>query len=67
MIEEIKGRKIRHALGEMRAADQERLADILIRVRRIGLDRPAVKEVDIDRVIMTGSYPTAIDALIVVS
>ncbi|MEJ2716818.1 MAG: hypothetical protein P8182_06715 [Deltaproteobacteria bacterium] len=67
MIEKIKERTIVHAMGEMRAADRERLADFPIRVRRIGLDRPAVKETDIKRIIMTESDPIAIDALIVVS
>jgi succinyl-CoA synthetase beta subunit len=67
MMQEIKGHKILHAIRGMMAADQEKLAEILIRVGQIGLDYPAVKEIDINPLIIAGSDPIAVDGLVVVS
>jgi succinyl-CoA synthetase beta subunit len=67
MMREIKGHKILDAIRGMMAADQEKLAEILIRVGQIGLDYPAVKEIDINPLIIAGSDPIAVDALVVVS
>ena len=51
----------------MPAADVDQLADILIKVGAIGVDHPYVKEIDINPVILAGSKPVAVDALIVLS
>jgi acetyl-CoA synthetase (ADP-forming) len=67
MMEEIKSRKILEAVRGMPAADRHRLADILIKVGEIGLENERVKEVDINPLILAGSRPVAVDALVVLS
>jgi acetyl-CoA synthetase (ADP-forming) len=65
MIQEINGRKI---LGEVRGlppADLDQLAQILINLGRIGLEQEKVQEIDINPVILDGSRPVAVDALVV--
>jgi len=65
MMRDIKGHKILEAIRGMEAADLDILADILIKVGRIGLENEKVKEIDINPVILSGSKPVAVDALMV--
>jgi len=65
MMEDIKGRKILEAVRGMEAADRGMLSEILINVGRIGLEHDAVKEIDINPVIISGTKPVAVDALVV--
>jgi len=65
MMSEIKAHKILDAVRGMPEADRDLLADILINVGRIGLENDAVKEIDINPLILSGSKPIAVDALIV--
>ncbi len=65
MMHEIKAHKILEPIRGMPAADQEALAQILITVGRIGLEHEAIKEIDINPVILSGSKPLAVDALVV--
>ena len=65
MMQDIKGHKILDAIRGMEAADKDMLVDILINVGKIGLENEAVKEIDINPVILSGSRPVAVDALIV--
>ncbi|MDZ7699734.1 MAG: acetate--CoA ligase family protein [Deltaproteobacteria bacterium] len=65
MMGEIKGHKILDAVRGMPAADRETLAHMLINVGRIGLEQNSIKEIDINPVILSGSRPLAVDALIV--
>ena len=65
MMQEIKARKILDSVRGMPAADLDKLSDILIRVGIIGLEQEAVKEIDINPVILAGSNPVAVDALVV--
>jgi len=65
MMREIKGHKILDAVRGMPAADIDALADILIAVGRIGLEKDDVKEIDINPLILQGSKPVAVDALVV--
>ncbi len=65
MMKEIKAQKILEAVRGMPAADVDMLADILINVGRIGLENEQVKEIDINPVIIAGSRPVAVDALII--
>ncbi len=65
MMHDIKGHKILGAIRGMAPADMEMLADILIRVGRIGLENKAVKEIDINPVILSKGKPIAVDALVV--
>ena len=65
MIGEIKTQKILEAFRGMPAADIDRLADIVIKVGNIGLEQANIKEIDINPIILSGSGPVAVDALIV--
>jgi hypothetical protein len=49
----------------MEAADLDMLAEILINVGRIGLEQEKIKEIDINPLILRGSKPVAVDALVV--
>ena len=65
MMHDIKGYKILENVRGMEAADLDMLADILINVGQIGLENEKVKEIDINPVIISGSKPVAVDALVV--
>jgi len=65
MMKDIKGYKILEAVRGMEAADLDALADILIKVGQIGMENEKVKEIDINPVIISGSKPVAVDALVV--
>ncbi|HUU81467.1 MAG TPA: acetate--CoA ligase family protein [Acidobacteriota bacterium] len=67
MMQDIKARKILGAVRGMPAADLDQLADILIKVGTIGLENPQIKEIDINPVILAGSQPIAVDALVVLT
>ena len=67
MMSEIKAHKILDEVRGMPAADRDLLADILINVGRIGLENDAVKEIDINPLILLGSKPVAVDALVVLA
>jgi acetyl-CoA synthetase (ADP-forming) len=67
MMQEIKGHKILENVRGMPAADLEELSEILIRVGEIGLDHDAIKEIDVNPIILSGSKPVAVDALVVLS
>ena len=65
MMQDIKGHKILEAVRGMEAADLDQLAEILIAVGNIGLENEAIKEIDMNPVILSGSRPIAVDALVV--
>jgi len=65
MMQEINGNKILGPVRGMPAADLDMLAEILINVGRIGLENEQVKEIDINPVIISGTRPVAVDALII--
>lgn len=65
MMQEIRGRKILNAVRGMAAADLDLLADILMAVGSIGLENEAVRGIDINPLIISGSRPVAVDALII--
>ena len=65
MMQDIKGHKILEAVRGMEAADLDRLAEILIAVGNIGLEHEAIKEIDMNPVILSGSRPIVVDALVV--
>lgn len=65
MMHEIKGKGILESIRGMPAADKESLAEILIAVGRIGLEHEMIKEIDINPIIISGSKPVAVDALVV--
>ena len=65
MMQDIKGHKILEAVRGMAAADLDMFSDILIKVGQIGLENDAVKEIDINPVIISKGKPVAVDALVV--
>lgn len=67
MTQEIRARRILDAIRGLPAADVDQLCEILIRVGEIGLEHDAIKEIDINPLILSGSKPIAVDALIVLS
>ncbi|MBN1848511.1 MAG: acetate--CoA ligase family protein [Deltaproteobacteria bacterium] len=67
MMQEIKANKILGPIRGMPAADLDQLADIIMNVGRIGLESDHVQEIDINPIILAGSKPIAVDALIVLT
>jgi len=65
MMGEIKAHKILDAIRGMDAVDKEILSEMLINVGKIGTENDTIKEIDINPVIISGSRPIAVDALIV--
>lgn len=65
MMDEIKAHKILDAIRGMEPVDREVLSDMLINVGKIGTTDDRIKEIDINPVIISGSRPIAVDALIV--
>jgi acetyl-CoA synthetase (ADP-forming) len=65
MMREIKGHKILDAVRGKPAADLDQLADILVTVGNIGMEQESIKEIDINPVILAGSRPVAVDALVI--
>ena len=65
MMQEIKACKILDAVRGMEAADRDLLAQMLVTLGRIGLENEHIKEIDINPVIISGSRPVAVDALVV--
>jgi acyl-CoA synthetase (NDP forming) len=65
MMGDIKAHKILDAVRGMEPADKGALTEMLINVGKIGLENDAIKEIDINPVIISGSRPVAADALVV--
>lgn len=65
MMHDIKGHKILGALRGMAAVDMDALADMLVRVGQLGLDNEHIEEIDLNPVIIAGTQPVVVDALIV--
>ena len=67
MIQEIKAHKILEAIRGMEPVDKDILADILIAIGRLGIENEAVKEIDINPLIISRGQPVAVDALVVLA
>jgi acetyl-CoA synthetase (ADP-forming) len=65
MMQEIKACKILEEVRGMAAVDKDMLADMLMTVGKIGIENVAIKEIDINPVIISGGKPVAADALMV--
>ena len=65
MMQEIKAHKILEAIRGMEPVDKDMLADILIAIGRLGIENEAVKEIDINPLIISRGKPVAVDALVV--
>ena len=67
MIQEIKAHKILEAIRGMEPVDKDMLANILIAIGRLGIENEAVKEIDINPLIISRGQPVAVDALVVLA
>jgi Acyl-CoA synthetase (NDP forming) len=67
MLDEIKSAKLLGAFRGKPAVDREALCDLLIKLGQLGLQEPHVMEVDINPVLIDGTSPVAVDALVVLS
>jgi acetyl-CoA synthetase (ADP-forming) len=68
MMEDLRGREILGAVRGMPPVDREALAGILIALGKIGLENPAVREIDVNPlIIQPDGRPIAADALIVLT
>lgn len=65
MMQEINGNKILDAVRGLEAADKNILAEMLIGVGQIGLDFDDIMEIDLNPVIISGTKPVVVDALMV--
>ncbi len=66
MMEELRGRKILDAFRGRPPVDREVLADIILSLGRLGLENPAIREIDINPLkIRSNGQPIAVDALII--
>jgi len=66
MMDELRGRKLLDAFRGMPPVDREALANILITLGTIGLENPAIREIDINPLkIRADGQPIAVDALII--
>ena len=67
MIREIKAHRILEAVRGLPAADVDLLVQVLMTIGTIGLEHDEIKEIDINPLILSGSKPIAVDALIILS
>ncbi|MEW6669455.1 MAG: acetate--CoA ligase family protein [Thermodesulfobacteriota bacterium] len=67
MTREIRAHRILEEVRGLPAADMEQLEAILIGVGVIGLQHEAIREIDINPMILAGSRPVAVDALIILN
>ncbi|MBU3932033.1 MAG: acetate--CoA ligase family protein, partial [Proteobacteria bacterium] len=64
-IREIKGNKILDAVRGMPAVDADSLIQCLMAIGRIGMEREEIQAIDVNPLIIQGSKPVAVDALVV--
>ncbi|MBI4516704.1 MAG: acetate--CoA ligase family protein [Deltaproteobacteria bacterium] len=67
MIAELKASHVLSAFRGEPPVDREALSQVLIGVGRLGLERPAVRSLDINPLIIAAGKPVAVDALIEVA
>ena len=67
MMRGIKGHKILSAFRGMPAVDLNLMSDSVIALGKIALDHPEIEQIDVNPLIIKGSRPVAVDALIVLN
>jgi hypothetical protein len=67
MMDELPGKKILDAFRGEPPVDRKELAKILVNIGNIGLENDAVKEIDVNPLIISGNKPIAVDALVVLA
>lgn len=64
MLGEIRARALLGPWRGMPAVDQDALAGVLLALSRLALERPDIAAVDINPLVVAGSQPVAVDALV---
>jgi acetyl-CoA synthetase (ADP-forming) len=67
MMDDIRAKALLGAVRGMPPVDRDALADILVNLGRIGMDNEAVKEIDINPILIADGKPVAVDALVVLN
>ncbi|MBN2124643.1 MAG: acetate--CoA ligase family protein [Deltaproteobacteria bacterium] len=67
MMQEIRGRRILEAVRGMPAADLDQICRILTGLGDLGVQHEAIQEIDLNPVILSGSAPVVVDALVVLA
>ncbi|MDP1989952.1 MAG: acetate--CoA ligase family protein [Syntrophales bacterium] len=67
MIGEIKGHKILGAVRGMPTVDADALVACLVAMGRIGMERAEIQAIDVNPLIIRGSKPVAVDALVILT
>ncbi len=62
MLAGLRGARLLDALRGMPAADRAQLAEVLVRVARLGADFPQIEELDINPLLIAGNSGVAVDA-----
>ena len=62
MLASLRGARLLDALRGMPAVDRSRVADVLVRVARLGADFPEIEELDVNPLLLGASGPVAVDA-----
>jgi acetyl-CoA synthetase (ADP-forming) len=65
MLNELRNGALLDAYRGMVAVDREVLVECLVGLARIGTDHPAIREIDVNPVIISGDKPIAVDALVI--
>lgn len=65
MIDEIKTKKLLDEFRGSPAADRKALVKALIGIGQLGLEREDIAEIDVNPLIIAGSRPVAVDALVI--
>ena len=67
MLPEIRARALLGPVRGLPAVDREALAGILVALSRLSLERPDIVAVDINPLVVAGSQPVAVDALVLLA
>lgn len=65
MLQEIRATTLLGPVRGMPAVDRELLVQTIVGLSRIALERPDIDAIDINPLVMSGSQPVAVDALVI--
>lgn len=65
MFDDIRGKKLLGPMRGMEPVDLDALAEILVALGKLGLERNEIQEVDLNPIIVRNGKPVAVDALVV--
>jgi acetyltransferase len=66
LIGEIRGRRILKGFRGMSPLETSQMAQLLVNLSRLGAENPAIQQVDINPVAVTGGRPVAVDANLII-